>query len=193
MTGEGWEAMAWSALALGAPTLQTWLADRAEAWGELAPWLFNLLPAYLALLRGAVSGRDLGVYGLGGASWAAGTLACGLALAATALVLHIHPVSFELPSPVKGALDEPRWALYRAAGVVWAGGFWQGAAIGLALAVVEWSLTYRVRGAEARSGPGGWAALMRRGLSTALFVVTRNLWLTTATQACLLAVARKRA
>jgi hypothetical protein len=206
-----WEAALWVGLALGAPALGGWfwpriaprLGDWARPIGGLGPWCQGLLPAYLALVTGAVSGRDAGLYGRSGGEWLAALVACGVALMAAAMVLWWKPMKLELPLPLSGVLDEPRWALYRAAGVLWIGAWIPGVFVGLALCGLEWVAATQpwkqLSRSEGRStGAGGkgaawlsaglWVLPLRMALSTALFLATRNLWVTAAAQAGLLAL-----
>lgn len=210
-----WEAALWAALALSAPTAASWLWPRLRPrlgeWGSaaeaLGPWLHGLLPAYLALVTGAVSGRDAGLFDHSWGDWASGVLACGAGLVAAAILAWWRPLPLRIPSPLDGALDEPRWALYRGAGALWAGAWTPGVFIGLGLAVLEWMAVvqpwrrrssseatlagrrWRILGGLA---PEEWGILFRMALSAALFLATRNLWLTAATQAGVLALLRPR-
>ncbi len=77
-------------------------------------------------------------------------------------------------------LDEPRWALYRAAGLIWLGGW--GLLVGFALGVLEWSLRTRPWLAENRSDSTTWLILVRLAISSLLFALTGNFWLTSFSQ-----------
>jgi hypothetical protein len=108
-------------------------------WARLA---YGLLPPYLAWIRGAVTGRDLGLHlgwaqaGGGLAAIAACVLLAELALkrkggrASTRAWLGRGPSSL-------GLVDTPRWALYRAAGVVWTGSPPVGTVVGSLMGLAE--------------------------------------------------------
>jgi hypothetical protein len=157
----------------------TWRA-RAEALRPLAPWAHAILAPYLALLRGAVLGRDFGLYGPSAATMAAGVLACAAGIGAALVARRWIPAP--AISPLVALREEPRWALYRAAGILWLGSAGPGATLGLGLAAVEVGLAYRWWKAEERARQASWYPLLRAGLSTALFLATRSVWLTAATQ-----------
>ncbi len=196
----GWQAGIWVAIALGAwplaravwPRLAARVVGQAELIESLAVWGHALWPTYLALITGAVTGRDLGVYGPGLAEWASSTIAVAVALGAAELVLRFRDLAIDPGSPLTMALDESRWGLYRAAGIGWVGGLWPGLAIGLVLAAADWGLKTRVWRAEVLHRTDVWPGLMRAGLSAGLFAATRNLWLIVACQVCLAAMTRRR-
>jgi hypothetical protein len=190
----------WVAIALGAwplaravwPRLAVRVAGQAEIIESLAVWGHAIGPTYLALITGAVTGRDLGVYGPGLAEWASSAIAVALALGAAELALRFRNLAIDAGSPLTVARDEALWGLYRAAGIGWVGGLWVGLAIGLVLAAADWGLRTRVWRAEAWRRTEVWPGLMRAGLSAGLFAATRNQWLIVACQVCLAAMARRR-
>ncbi|MEW6567602.1 MAG: hypothetical protein AB1449_05435 [Chloroflexota bacterium] len=191
-----WEAALWCGLALGGPVLirvlGPWLRSRwegpASLFEELGPWL-NLLPLYLALITGAVSGRDAGLYGQPASSWANGALISVITVALVTPMLWWKPMAGQWPEPWRGTSDEARWALYRASGALWSGPMLGGAAVGLVLAVGEWALETRPWCAERRTVT--WLPLARPLISAVLFALARNAWLTAATHLALLVIARR--
>ncbi len=217
------EAAVWVGISLGAPAAAAWAwprlkgswRARAEPLRPLARWAHAILPPYFALLRGAVLGRDLGLYGPGAGWVAAGLLAgaAGLGAAFAArrwLTPRVHTPSpssngesplpgspihsrwsaprsgASVPSPLVALQEEPRWALYRAAGILWLGSPTLGVALGVGLAGLDAFLAAGAWRAEARSTPEPWARLLRAGFSGALFFVTRRFWLTAAVQVAIL-------
>jgi hypothetical protein len=183
------ESVMWVTLALIALPLarlaETPVNERwPGAWPflrDLAPWMAGLGPAYLALIRGAVLARIYGLYGRGGAAgWAASLLLCAAILAVVWALrrrLFSRTLNQDLASIL---LDEPRWALYRAAGVLWFGPW--GLLAGLAIGVVEWGLRTASWRADRRAEPATWQVLLRLSLSTLVFALTGNVWLTGLTQ-----------
>lgn len=194
-----WEAALWCGLALGTSLLARalWprLAPRMGEWGGmlggLGPWAHSLLPTFLALVTGAISGRDAGLYGQEPARWGTGVLICLAAAVLLTAVIWWMPLPGVWPQPWRGALDEAHWALYRASGALWTGNMVAGAAVGLALGTAEWCLMSRPwrggRGRDARA----WLPLAPLVASSAIFALTRNAWLTAAAHAALLALARR--
>lgn len=193
-----WEAALWCGLAwagaAGIPALAAWLGRRG---GEVAreaaralPWL-HLFPLYLALITGAVTGRDAGLYGLDGNRWARGMLAGGAALTVAAGLLWWRTPAAPWP-PVSVVLtDEARWALYRGTGALWSGHLLGAAGAGLALAGLEWL-------AQARPWKRPWCTALWPGpsrlvASGVLFALTGNAWLTAAAHLALVGLARRRA
>lgn len=191
-----WEAALWCGLALGGPVLiralGPWFRSRGEGPAllleDLGPWL-NMLPLYLALITGAVSGRDAGLYGQAASSWASGALISVITVTLLTPVLWWKPMAGPWPEPWRGTSDEARWALYRGSGALWSGQMLGGAAVGLVLAVGEWALETRPWRAARRTVT--WLPLARLLISTALFALTRNAWLTAATHLALLVIARR--
>lgn len=217
------EAAVWVGISLGAPAAAAWVwprlegpwRARAETLRPLARWAHAILPAYLALLRGAVLGRDLGLYGPGTGWIAAGFLAAvaglGAALAARRwLSPRVHaarpnssagppspgsPSRFRrsaprsgvpVPSPIAALQEEPRWALYRAVGILWLSSPILGVALGVGLAGLDVFLAAGAWRSESRLRPETWAPLLRAGFSAALFLVSRSFWLTAAVQVAIL-------
>jgi hypothetical protein len=93
------------------------------------------------------------------------------------------------PTPVRGALDEPRWALYRAAAALWLGDPQYALLAGLGLAVVEWSLSSVPK---LRKDPLRWETMARIASSSVIFALTRSFWLTLVTQAIMLELLRRK-
>ncbi len=196
----GWQAGIWVALALGAwPAaraarlrLEARFGDQAGTITNLGAWVHALGPAYLALISGAVTGRDLGIYGPTTAAWASAAVGIAGGLGAAWLVFRFRHPAIEPDSPWTVALNEPRWALYRAAGIGWVGGLWLGLAIGLVLAAADWGLRHSVWQADGWKQADVWRGWMRAGLSAVLFAATRNLWLIIVCQAGLAAMTHRR-
>lgn len=195
-----WEAGLWCGLALGGsvgiPALTAWLGKRegARAHGaaRTLPWL-NILPVYLALITGAVSGRDAGLYGGGASGWAVGLLLCVLVIAAAMVLLWWRGQAVLWPPAGAALADEARWALYRASGTLWTGHMLGGIAAGLVLGALEWVLQSRPWRAGASSRLEAWQGLSRMLVSSLLFALTRNAWLTAAAHLALLAFAGRMA
>lgn len=185
-----WESVAWVALAVGAVPLlrlvETPLRSRwPTVWPAvqvLAPWIIGLGPAYLALATGAVLERSFGLYGRAGiAGWVVSTLFCGGVLAAV-WWRREKLAAFASGSDLALAfLDEPRWALYRAAGLLWLGTW--GLLMGFALGGIEWMLSCQPWLEERRRDRTTWLTLTRLGGSSLLFALTGNFWLTLLSQA----------
>ncbi len=149
-------------------------------------------PTYLALISGGVTGRDLGLYGPTTAGWVSGGIGVLGGLAAAWLVLRFRRPAIGQDAPRKVALDEPRWALYRAAGIGWVGGLWPGLAIGLVLAAADWGLRRSVWQAHGWKRAEVWRGMMRAVLSAVLFAATRNLWLILVCQVGVAFMTRRR-
>lgn len=208
-----WEAAFWVGLAILSPALAkpTWpsvvslfslsesLQDLAQ---RLAPWLWGIVPAYLALISGAVPARFFGLTGYSPLAWFGGAIISGALIGLAALIRWPEG---GWPTPTRGVLDEPRWALYRAAGVLWIPRPELGLLVGLALTLVEWAIcfspwkgplketlrTWRTAEIDARWPPGMWETLARMASSSLLFATTRNFWLTALSQAVLLGMMRR--
>jgi hypothetical protein len=169
---------------------------------RLAPWLWGIIPAYLALITGAIPARFFGLTGHSPVAWFGGAIICGALVGIAGLV---HWPDGAWPNPTRGVLDEPRWALYRAAGVLWMPNLEQGLLIGLALGLVEWAVcykpwtgpliktlrTWRTAEMDARWPAGTWETVVRVAGSSLIFATTRNFWLTALTQAVLLGMVRR--
>lgn len=196
-----WEAALWCGVAAAAPALAGWawprLRPRLGRWADyaedLAPWLHGIVPAYMALITGAVLGRDAGLYGQSAGAWAASLTACAAGLAAAAIAMRLRPPTLEPPMASSVALDEFRWGLYRAAGILWTGDFTAGVLIGLGLTLAEWVAARRPWQQPLRSDSRCWLPSLRAMFSASLFFLTRNLWLTMAVQVGLALVARRQA
>jgi hypothetical protein len=224
------EAAVWVGISLGAPAAAVWVwprlegpwRARAETLRPLARWAHAILPAYLALLRGAVLGRDLGLYSPG-AGWAAagviaGVAGLGAAFAARRWLTHrirnpsspsngesplpespIHSrwsasrSGASVPSPLVVLREEPRWALYRAAGILWLRSPTLGVALGVLLAGLDVFLVAGAWRLESRLRPETWAPLLRAGFSATVFFVTRSFWLTAAVQVAILGLLSREA
>lgn len=188
------ESVVWVALALLAPAaveiLWPALRRRASHWApylrSFARWLHGIGPAYLALITGAIGARHFGLAGRPALAWAGDLLFCVGWLVVAARLLR--PAG-RWPKPTRGVLDEPRWALYRAAGAAWIGSAPPGALIGLGLAAAELALRWGARPGE-KAPP--WEALARVASSSVLFVLTGNFWLTLVTQGLALFLLRGR-
>jgi hypothetical protein len=185
-----WEALLWTAATLAAPAGAQLLWRRfkptSPAWAEPlvngAGWLHGLLLPYLALLSGSIPGALVGLYAIDALEWFAGTLACLLGLLAVFFAQRLRSEDELQPRSAVGRWkDEPRWALYRATGALWLQDVSLGAGVGLILSAVEWLLTGLSRSPsvflEQDREP-----LYRSAVSTALFILTKNFWLTAGTQ-----------
>ncbi len=194
------EAGFWVLLALtaplAAPRIGRWLETRisraAEPLRELAPWLYGLLPGYLAWFTGAVAGRDAGLYGHSLGNWLYGSVLVAALLTLAGLARLRWAVAVPAPQPVEGALDEFRWALYRAAGRLWLGPVWAAALLGAALALVETALRRRAWQQLPPFWPEAAVVLIRVAVSSLVFAFTSNLWLSIAAHVGLLGLARWR-
>lgn len=193
------EAALWCAVAMTAPFVarRCWpvilarIGDRARPLVELGPWLHGALPAYLALISGAILGRDAGLYGQSLGQWMASVLGVGIALALVHVWLRRRALDLELPKIAEAALDEPRWALYRASGVLWTGMGWAGILVGIGLMAGEWAMTQELWRQPPEAGKWGWLWLIRGMASSLYFGVTGNLWLTAALQLGILFLASR--
>jgi len=195
-----WEAALWSLALIISPTVASWAWPRVQEhfgdWREplktAAPWVHSLLLPYLALLTGSIIGRDAGLYGHSMAGWASGAVACGLGLVAAALVLRKRPVNLTWPHTLSETLrDETRWALYRASAALWVTSFPASIAIGTALALVETAVRVLQEEKTNRFALANRASLMRALFSGLLFGLTRNFWLTAATQMAIVVLFNK--
>ncbi len=207
------EAVIWVGLALLLPVLAhiAWqpavtrlqLSDSSQDLvGRVAPWIWGIGPAYLALITGAIPARFFGLSGHSPLAWFGGAVICG-ALIGIAGLIRWPQASW--PAPARGILDEPRWALYRAAGILWIAKPQLGILIGLVIALLEWVLRYQpwkgplgeiLRGRRAEDFYGEWQAgtwetIARIAVSAILFALTRNFWLTALSGAVLLGMLRR--
>ena len=185
-----WEALLWSVLAIAAPALAQllWrrLNPRLPEWAlplvQSAGWMHGLVLPYLALILGSIPGGLVGLHGIGPLHWIAGSLACALGLIAVVIAHRLRPQPhMRQRSAVERWKDEPRWALYRGAGGLWLGDVALGAGLGLVLSGIEWVLTGLARGSTDLKRVS-LDPLYRSAVSTALFLLTRNFWLTAGTQ-----------
>jgi hypothetical protein len=186
-----WEAALWSLALIISPFVASWAWPRVQEsfgdWREpleaVAPWVHSLLLPYLALLTGSIIGRDAGLYGHSTAGWVSGAIACGLGLVAAALFLRKRPVKLPWSHTLSATLrEETRWALYRASAALWVTSFPASIAIGTALALVETMVRVLQEEKTNRFAPANGASLLRALFSGLLFGLTRNFWLTAATQ-----------
>lgn len=182
-----WEALGWSVLAAVAPLLvqTTWprWKPRSRELGQLlvetAPWLHGLGPPYLALISGAILERHAGLRGHDLTAWIVGAVFL-LLFIPTWRKLLVDRIG--LRSNPYRILDEPRWALYRATGLLWLTGP-LGLLIGLALALAEWGLRWRWKVLQREKQ--ACSHLIPLASSTILFAVTGNFYLTLLAQALL--------
>ncbi len=207
------EALFWVILAILSPALAkpAWprmvsLLKLSESIQDLvnrlAPWLWGIVPAYIALITGAIPARLFGLTGHSPLAWFGGAIICGALVGLAALVRWPEGA---WPTPTRGVLDEPRWALYRAAGVLWLPRPELGLLIGLALGLLEWAIffkvwkgpmltslrTWRTAEVDSRWSTGTWETVVRVAGSSLIFAITRNFWLTALTQAVLLGTVRR--
>ena len=208
------EALFWVGLAILSPALATpvWprmvsvlkLSESTQDLAQrLAPWLWGFVPAYLALITGAIPARFFGLIGHSPLAWFGGAIICGALVGLAGLVSWTEG---SWPTPTRGVLDEPRWALYRAAGVLWMPRPELGLLIGLALGLVEWAICFkpwkgpllktlrmwRTAEVDTRWPAGTWETVVRVAVSSLIFATTRNFWLTALTQAVLLGMVRRK-
>jgi len=192
-----WEAALWSLALIISPIVASWAWPRVQEnfgdWREpmeaAAPWAHSLLLPYLALLTGSIIGRDAGLYGHSMAGWVSGAAACGLGLVAAALFLRKRPVNLPWSHTLSETLrEETRWTLYRASAALWVTSFPVSVAIGTALALVETAVRVLQEEKTNRFAPANGASLLRALFSGLLFGLTRNFWLTAATQMAIAAL-----
>lgn len=184
------EAALWTGTALAAPELLRFVwgrwggpvGGRLQALLSFGRWFRSLGIPYLALITGAVAPGDVGLSGHSGAEWLRGVVGCAAVLGVAWAAARRRRVALPYPMPVSAALDEPRWALYRGTGGLLADPRWVGPLIGLGLGVMEWTLWQRPWVQGARPQAEAWARLARVCGSSALFLLTRNLWLIVLTQ-----------
>jgi len=148
------------------------LAERAEWLHRLSPWLRDLGLPYLALVLGAVAARDLGLRGHTLLDLGLGLL---IAAGSAALGWKLQPAK-AWPIAAQDALDEVRWALYRALVWGWSGSLVIALAVALATALVERVLERAIKTGTLRLEPDDGAWLARTLTSTAMFAAGHNLW-----------------
>jgi hypothetical protein len=185
-----WEALLWSVLAITTPAAVQLLWRRRKldlpTWAQPliqgASWIHALILPYLALVLGSIPGGLVGLYGTNPLQWFAGGLACLSALLAV-FITHRRRSSDEIRprSAMERWKDEPRWALYRATGGIWLQDLALGAGLGLILSVLEWLLT-AITHSSGNISDQDREPLYRSAVSTALFILTQNFWLTAGTQ-----------
>jgi hypothetical protein len=189
-----WEAIVWSGLAVLAPVLTNllwprWRPTRSDIQHLLesaAPWLHGIGPAYLALITGAILERDAGLRGFTLIEWIASSLFALVFIAAwTALSVRV----LKLDVKPEWLLDEPRFALYRATGVLWLGGVFPGLLLGFGMALVEWLLLWREQ--ALRREPQAFIPLVPLAGSTLLFAITGNFFITLISQAGISLLSRR--
>lgn len=184
------EALLWSLLAITAPGAALWLWRRINPaippWAQPvfngAGWLHGLILPYSALVLGSIPGGLVGLYAITPLEWITGSLACLSGLAAVLLVHQLRPGSELQPGDaLERWKDEPRWALYRATGALLLQDVALGAGLGFVFSILEWAFTSLTRQPQDTSLQDR-EPLYRSGVSTILFLLTRNFWLTAGTQ-----------
>lgn len=191
-----WEALAWCAVAVLAPAVAAagwpgWkrrLGSAAQPLEQIGPWLHGVGPAYLALIRGAILSRDAGLRGHDLMAWLGGGLAATAILAVVAWAVRRQATQPAWPDPLRALVDEPRWALYRAAGALWLSSHPLGTGLGIGLGLLEWALFHKPWQGQWAAHPSSTGALLRLASSSLIFLLTRNFWLTCLAGASLLAI-----
>lgn len=181
------EAVLWTVAALIGPDLVSlvlgrWRRIAGEPLVSFGGWIRSLGIPYLALISGGVAARDIGLSGHSAVGWLQGALVCAGVLALARVAAGWRRSALPYARPGEAALDEPRWALYRGTGSLLAGPRWAGPLVGLGIGVIEWTLSHRPWVQGVRLQASAWAHLARVCGSTALFLLTRNLWLVGITQ-----------
>jgi hypothetical protein len=167
-------ALSWPVFELAAARLiPASFAGRAQWAARLSPWLRNLGLPYLALMLGAVAARDMGLRGHSLLDWVFGLLLAG-GVAALGWTLRQAQT---WPEATQAALDEVRWALYRALAWGWSGSLVVGLLAGFGVSLVERALMRASETGMLRlvRDDGPW--LVRSLTSAAMFGVAHNLWL----------------
>lgn len=185
------EAIIWTTAALVAPDIiglvrAGWgggSGERLQTVVSFGRWFRSLGIPYLALLSGAVAARDVGLSGQTGAEWLRGAFECAGVLGLTWIVIGYRRTALSYSPPVRAAMDEGRWALYRGTGSLLADPLWAGPLIGLAVGLIEWAVKHHAWVQPSHLKVDAWSSLARVCGSTALFLLTRNLWLIVVTQA----------
>ena len=187
----------WCLVAIAAPAVAKTLEDQfptqLNKWHvflrELGPWLHGLIWPYLAVIGGVVLGYDFGLYGHSPSEWLTGLIACGAGLGASVVVLRQRPINTALIlSPVDTLHEEPRWALYRSAALLWIPNPLIAIGVGAGMGVIEWGLLHT----PWRKSPSAREStmLLRILFSAVMYAATRNFWLTAGTQLGFLLLAR---
>ncbi|OGO46646.1 MAG: hypothetical protein A2Z30_03000 [Chloroflexi bacterium RBG_16_64_43] len=167
-------AISWPVFELAAARLiRANLRQFAEWATRVSPWLRDLGLPYLALMLGAVAARDMGLRGHTLLDWVFGVLLAG---GAAALGWKLRQAQ-SWPESTRAALDEVRWALYRALAWGWSGSLVVGLLAGFGVSLIERAL---MRVSETGRLPlvrEDWPWLVRALTSAAMFGVAHNLWL----------------
>lgn len=191
------ESILWAGIALLLPAV---LRLTRRRWGDLleraglvhilpwAPYLYGILPPYLALVTGAVNRRDMDLLGFTRLEWVYSGAACAMLVAAVYLLTSEREPPERLPDPLLGATDEFRWMLYRAVGVIGTGQEWEGWLVGGFWMLGEWLVRWGDFRWELPAKPEARIEGVRMTGSTALAVVTGNLWLIAGTHMAVLAL-----
>ncbi|HSD83127.1 MAG TPA: hypothetical protein VLG46_04685 [Anaerolineae bacterium] len=125
---------------------------------------------YAALLTGSLASIDMGVTGAGGSilGWSPAEWLRGLSTGLTLAVIVLIPIGAEI-----------HWVFYRAAPLILLGDVYAAVLFGVLLVGVEWIVVLIRNGLS--GSPGERQIWLRRGvllaLSSAIFVLTRNVWL----------------
>jgi hypothetical protein len=176
------------------PRLKQFAGTTGEGLAAGARLAHALAIPYLALLLGSVSARDTGLVGLDAQPYFLGdwlpAAAWAIGLGALASVVYAWRGVYPGATPGNALLDECRWGFYRGAALGWVSPSLTSAAslphslfgvlLGLGLAAIEWGLVRGVHQAtdEPVVPAAGWLA--RACLSTLIFFLSRNLWVTLA-------------
>ena len=167
-------AISWPVFELTAARLIPASVARRGGWAaRVSPWLRNLGLPYLALMLGAVAARDMGLRGHSLLDWVFGLLLAG---GVAALGWRLRQAQ-AWPESTQAALDEVRWALYRALAWGWSGSLVVGLLVGFGVSLIERAL---MRASETGTlrlvrDDGPW--LVRSLTSGAMFGIAHNLWL----------------
>jgi hypothetical protein len=184
------EALLWTGVALFAPVVVRFFWGRLEGrlgdWSlpsaSIGRWIYCLGIPYVALITGAVAARDVGLSGLTGVEWLRSTIVCFGVLSVAWVAIGWRRVEWPYARPEQAAMDEPRWALYRGTASLLVDPGWAGPLIGLCIGLLEWFLRRRLLAQAAWPTSVEWTDLARVCGSTALFLLTHNLWLIILTQ-----------
>jgi hypothetical protein len=149
------------------------LAARTAWLPHLSPWLRDLGLPYLALVLGAIAARDMGLRGHTLLDLGLGLL---VAAGSAALGWKLQPAQ-GWPSAAQDALDEVRWALYRALVWGWTGSLVIALVVALTTSLVERVLARTITTGTLRLEPDDGTWFVRTLTSTAMFAAGHNLWL----------------